>query len=46
MQTSNYPLPPLISSLQKLPDLCIYDRIQKTRILLQIEVDSDISDDH
>ena len=40
MQTSNYPLPPLISSLRKIPDLCIYDRIQKTRILLQIEVDS------
>ena len=33
MNTSNRPLPPLISSLRKIPDLCIYDKIQKTRIL-------------
>ena len=38
---SNYPVPPLLSTLQKMPDLCIYHNIQKTRILLQIEVDQE-----
>ena len=38
--TCNCPLPPLVSSLRKIPDLCIYDRNDKTRILLQLEVDS------
>ena len=40
MHTSNGPLPPLISSQRKIPDLCTYDRKDKTRVLLQIEVDS------
>ena len=39
MHFVNQPLPPLFSTLRKVPDLCIYNR-ENTRPLVQIEVDS------
>ena len=40
IHTSMHPLPPLLSSLKRLPDLGLYDRNNDPRLLLQIEVDS------
>ena len=40
IHSSTQPLPPLISSLKKLPDLGLYDGGNHPRLLLQIEVDS------